>query len=118
MKDSVNTNGHVLLILESANISAQAKKNLLPKYLDNTEASSLLRHRITDLEADLQATEESLQSMVEELQTSNEELQATNEELMASNEELQSTNEELHSVNEELYTVSAEHHRRTYGFNG
>lgn len=112
MKDSVNTNGHVLLILESANISAQAKKNLLPKYLDNTEASSLLRHRITDLEADLQATEESLQSMVEELQTSNEELQATNEELMASNEELQSTNEELHSVNEELYTVSAEHQRK------
>jgi two-component system CheB/CheR fusion protein len=112
MKDSINTNGHVLLTLESTPITAQASKTLLPKYLDNTEASSLLRHRIADLEADLQATEESLQSMVEELQTSNEELQATNEELMASNEELQSTNEELHSVNEELYTVSAEHQRK------
>ena len=104
--------GHVLLTLEQIATSVETEEALLPKYLDSTEASSLLRRRIVDLEADLQATEESLQSMVEELQTSNEELQATNEELMASNEELQSTNEELHSVNEELYTVSAEHQRK------
>ena len=104
--------GHVLLTLETISIPMGKDDAPLPKYLDSTEASSLLRQRIIDLEADLQATEESLQSMVEELQTSNEELQATNEELMASNEELQSTNEELHSVNEELYTVSAEHQRK------
>ena len=104
--------GHVLLTLETHPILMGADDAPLPKYLDSNEASSILRQRIVDLEADLQATEESLQSMVEELQTSNEELQATNEELMASNEELQSTNEELHSVNEELYTVSAEHQRK------
>ena len=104
--------GHVLLTLETVSIPMGKGNAPLPKYLDTQEASSLMRQRIVDLEADLQATEESLQSMVEELQTSNEELQATNEELMASNEELQSTNEELHSVNEELYTVSAEHQRK------
>ena len=104
--------GHILLTLETHAIVMGPDDVPLPKYLDSNEASSLLRQRIVDLEADLQATEESLQSMVEELQTSNEELQATNEELMASNEELQSTNEELHSVNEELYTVSAEHQRK------
>ena len=104
--------GHVLLTLETVSISTRDSDAPPPKYLDGAEASSLLRQRVIDLEADLQATEESLQSMVEELQTSNEELQATNEELMASNEELQSTNEELHSVNEELYTVSAEHQRK------
>ena len=112
LKESSMTTGHVLLTLESAAIPLGSGEPVLPKLLDTNEASSLLRRRIHDLEADLQATEESLQSMVEELQTSNEELQATNEELMASNEELQSTNEELHSVNEELYTVSAEHQRK------
>lgn len=113
LSESNMTNGHVILTVESKSIADDSKaRSRLPKYLDTTEASSLLKQRITDLEADLQATEESLQSMVEELQTSNEELQATNEELMASNEELQSTNEELHSVNEELYTVSSEHQRK------
>ena len=113
LSESNMTTGHVVLTLDKALISNEKnRKSRPPKYLDVTEASALLKQRITDLEADLQATEESLQSMVEELQTSNEELQATNEELMASNEELQSTNEELHSVNEELYTVSAEHQRK------
>lgn len=112
MADSIHMNKHVLLTLESKAVASEKTGKPLPKFLDTTEASLLLKRRIVDLEADLQATEESLQSMVEELQTSNEELQATNEELMASNEELQSTNEELHSVNEELYTVSAEHQRK------
>ena len=112
LKESSMTTGHVLLTLESTAIPVGSSAAPLPKLLDNSEASALLQRRVVDLEADLQATEESLQSMVEELQTSNEELQATNEELMASNEELQSTNEELHSVNEELYTVSAEHQRK------
>ncbi|MGM0418591.1 MAG: chemotaxis protein CheB [Thermodesulfobacteriota bacterium] len=70
------------------------------------------KHRITDLEQELQFTKESLQATIEELETSNEELQATNEELLASNEELQSTNEELQSVNEELYTVNTEHQQK------
>ncbi len=113
LSESNMTTGHTVLTIESKSIDEDKKsKAPLPKFLDTAEASGLLRQRITDLEADLQATEESLQSMVEELQTSNEELQATNEELMASNEELQSTNEELHSVNEELYTVSSEHQRK------
>jgi two-component system CheB/CheR fusion protein len=113
LSSSDMTTGHVVLTIAEASIVADEKLNSkLPKFLDTAEASGLLKQRITDLEADLQATEESLQSMVEELQTSNEELQATNEELMASNEELQSTNEELHSVNEELYTVSSEHQRK------
>lgn len=112
LTESSMTNGHVLLTLESAAIPLVVGDMPIPKLLDSNEASNILQRRVLDLEADLQATEESLQSMVEELQTSNEELQATNEELMASNEELQSTNEELHSVNEELYTVSAEHQRK------
>lgn len=112
LTESSMTNGHVLLTLETASIFPNEADAPVPKLLDSSEASNLLQRRVLDLEADLQATEESLQSMVEELQTSNEELQATNEELMASNEELQSTNEELHSVNEELYTVSAEHQRK------
>lgn len=113
LSESNMTTGHVVLTIEEAPIVPNEQViSKLPKFLDTAEASGLLKQRIVDLEADLQATEESLQSMVEELQTSNEELQATNEELMASNEELQSTNEELHSVNEELYTVSSEHQRK------
>jgi len=93
------TTGHVVLTIEEAPIVPNEQViSKLPKFLDTAEASGLLKQRIVDLEADLQATEESLQSMVEELQTSNE--------------ELQSTNEELHSVNEELYTVSSEHQRK------
>ncbi len=112
LSDSHYATGHVLLTLDAQDIIQPGGDIPPPKFLDRNEASVILQQRIGDLEADLQATEESLQSMVEELQTSNEELQATNEELMASNEELQSTNEELHSVNEELYTVSAEHQRK------
>ena len=112
LTENSTATGHVLLTLESTSIAPEQGGTPAPKLLDSNEASALLQRRVVDLEADLQATEESLQSMVEELQTSNEELQATNEELMASNEELQSTNEELHSVNEELYTVSAEHQRK------
>ncbi len=70
------------------------------------------KHRINDLEQELQYTRENLQATIEELETSNEELQATNEELLSSNEELQSTNEELQSVNEELYTVNSEYQEK------
>ena len=67
------------------------------------------RHRIVNLEQELQKNREALQATIEELETSGEELQASNEELLASNEEMQSTNEELHSVNEELISVNSEH---------
>lgn len=73
-----------------------------------------VKHRITDLEDELQYTKENLQATIEELETSNEELQATNEELLAANEELQSTNEELQSVNEELITVNSEYQSKIH----
>lgn len=64
--------------------------------------------RITDLERELQVSQNDLRSTIGELETVNEELQAANEELLTANEELQSSNEELQSVNEELYTVNSE----------
>ena len=64
--------------------------------------------RITDLEHELQVSQNDLRTTIEELETVNEELQAANEELLTANEELQSSNEELQSVNEELYTVNSE----------
>jgi two-component system, chemotaxis family, CheB/CheR fusion protein len=71
--------------------------------------------RETELEKELQSTQEKMQSTVEEMQASQEELKSTNEELQSANEELQSTNEELtsskeemQSLNEELQTVNAE----------
>ncbi len=76
------------------------------------DIDKVVEQRISDLEQELQFSQESLQATVEELETSNEELQATNEELLASNEELQSTNEELQSVNEELFTVNAEYQEK------
>jgi len=113
MTDENASEAFNLLTIERVKPSAaivDTVANIQP--LDATEATAIMQARISDLERDLLATEESLQSTIEELETSNEELQATNEELMASNEELQSTNEELHSVNEELYTVSTEHQHK------
>ena len=63
---------------------------------------------ISQLQHELNATQESLQTVIEELETSNEELQATNEELQSTNEELQSTNEELQTTNEELQSTNEE----------
>ena len=71
--------------------------------------------RITELEHELQVSQESHQTAIEELESSNEELKSSNEEIQSANEELQSTNEELESskeelqsLNEELQTVNAE----------
>ncbi len=68
--------------------------------------------RITDLEQELQESQNDLKKTIGELETVNEELQAANEELLTANEELQSSNEELQSVNEELYTVNTEYQQK------
>ena len=68
--------------------------------------------RITDLEQELQESQDDLRKTIGELETVNEELQAANEELLTANEELQSSNEELQSVNEELYTVNTEYQQK------
>ncbi len=68
--------------------------------------------RITDLEQELQESQNDLRTTIGELETVNEELQAANEELLTANEELQSSNEELQSVNEELYTVNTEYQQK------
>ena len=68
--------------------------------------------RITDLEQELQESQNDLKTTIGELETVNEELQAANEELLTANEELQSSNEELQSVNEELYTVNTEYQQK------
>ena len=77
---------------------------IVEKYDINITAAQ----RITDLEHELQASQNDLRTTIGELETVNEELQAANEELLTANEELQSSNEELQSVNEELYTVNSE----------
>ena len=77
---------------------------IVEKYDINITAAQ----RITDLEHELQVSQNDLRTTIGELETVNEELQAANEELLTANEELQSSNEELQSVNEELYTVNSE----------
>ena len=79
-------------------------EGIVEKYDINITAAQ----RITDLEHELQASQNDLRTTIGELETVNEELQAANEELLTANEELQSSNEELQSVNEELYTVNSE----------
>ncbi len=99
---------HALITLSEEISSSELPEHIL------IDAEVEVRHRIEELENELQITRENLQSTIEDLETSNEELQATNEELLASNEELQSTNEELQSVNEELFTINNEHQDRVY----
>ncbi|HIQ73926.1 MAG TPA: PAS domain-containing protein [Candidatus Cottocaccamicrobium excrementipullorum] len=82
----------------------QEEGEIQEKYDINTTAA----RRITDLEQELQESQNDLHRTIGELETVNEELQAANEELLTANEELQSSNEELQSVNEELYTVNTE----------
>lgn len=83
---------------------AEETQGIREKYDINQTAA----RRITDLEHELQVSQNDLRTTIEELETVNEELQAANEELLTANEELQSSNEELQSVNEELYTVNSE----------
>lgn len=76
------------------------------------DIDSTAARRITDLEQELQESQDDLRKTIGELETVNEELQAANEELLTANEELQSSNEELQSVNEELYTVNTEYQQK------
>jgi two-component system CheB/CheR fusion protein len=107
MVDRTPDNHYMLITMEPIAPAKPSSDDVASFDLDEES-----KHRIVDLERELQYTRENLQATVEELETSNEELQASNEELLASNEELQSTNEELHSVNEELYTVNAEYENK------
>ena len=88
--------------------AAEAAEGITEKYDINTTAA----RRITDLEQELQESQNDLRKTIAELETVNEELQAANEELLTANEELQSSNEELQSVNEELYTVNTEYQQK------
>jgi two-component system CheB/CheR fusion protein len=88
-------------------------------FLDVSDMSQLQRDLETsnqELETameELQSTNEELETTNEELQSTNEELETTNEELESTNEELETMNEELQSTNEELRTVNDELHERT-----
>ena len=86
----------------------EAESGVREKYDIDTTAA----RRITDLEQELQESQDDLRKTIGELETVNEELQAANEELLTANEELQSSNEELQSVNEELYTVNTEYQQK------
>jgi two-component system CheB/CheR fusion protein len=99
------------LMIVFSDIQENTQSKIREKTGSNTQKSS----RQTELEKELQHTQEQMQSTLEEMQTSQEELKSTNEELQSANEELQSTNEELttskeemQSLNEELQTVNAE----------
>ena len=98
---NIHTGLLAILFIEQGTLQPEG---LTEKYDINTTAAQ----RITDLEHELQVSQNDLRSTIGELETVNEELQAANEELLTANEELQSSNEELQSVNEELYTVNSE----------
>ena len=96
--------GTLIAILFKEHSEQTEQTGIREKYDINQTAAP----RITDLEHELQVSQNDLRTTIEELETVNEELQAANEELLTANEELQSSNEELQSVNEELYTVNSE----------
>ena len=96
-----------MLFTDSRN-PVEEEEGIREKYDINTTAA----RRITDLEQELQESQNDLRKTIGELETVNEELQAANEELLTANEELQSSNEELQSVNEELYTVNTEYQQK------
>lgn len=97
--------GLTALIFHEHQSARPSGDGIQEKYdIDSTAA-----RRITDLEQELQESQNDLHKTIGELETVNEELQAANEELLTANEELQSSNEELQSVNEELYTVNTEY---------
>ena len=94
-----------MLFQESGRLPAEG---IVEKY----DINATVARRITDLEQELQQSQNNLHETIGELETVNEELQAANEELLTANEELQSSNEELQSVNEELYTVNTEYQQK------
>ncbi len=85
------------------------------KLHDRTKNSPECNLMVSELEQELQKSQDELRTTREEMQSSQEELKSSNEELQSANEELQSTNEEMttskeemQSLNEELQTVNAE----------
>ena len=100
--------GLIAMIFQDHRTVETEADGISEKYDINTTAA----RRITDLEQELQESQNDLRKTIAELETVNEELQAANEELLTANEELQSSNEELQSVNEELYTVNAEYQQK------
>ena len=100
--------GLTAMIFREHGQDKQKEDGVEEKYDIDTTAA----RRITDLEQELQESQNDLRKTIGELETVNEELQAANEELLTANEELQSSNEELQSVNEELYTVNTEYQQK------
>ena len=100
--------GLIAMLFRENRDRTEEEDGIREKYdIDSTAA-----RRITDLEQELQESQNDLKKTIGELETVNEELQAANEELLTANEELQSSNEELQSVNEELYTVNTEYQQK------
>ena len=100
--------GLTAMLFTDSQRPAAENEGIHEKYDIDTTAA----RRITDLEQELQESQDDLRKTIGELETVNEELQAANEELLTANEELQSSNEELQSVNEELYTVNTEYQQK------
>ena len=65
-------------------------------------------NRISDLERELEASQNELQDNIQKQQTSSQEQKAVNEEALSVNEEFQSTNEELLTSKEELQSLNEE----------
>ena len=66
------------------------------------------RHRVEELERELQRACDEQQATCEEMRISHEQLNSVNEELQSANEELTTSKEELQSLNEELQTLNSE----------
>ncbi len=73
-----------------------------------SQENRLLRHRVREMEARLDAVIEDYETTLEELRSANEEAMSTNEELQSTNEELQTATEESQSTTEELRTLNDE----------
>ena len=101
IKDFKRASGTILIMFEPVTKAQPVK-------VTARSIKGLTNERISELESELNATQEHLQTTVQELETTNEELQALNEELQSANEELQSSNEELETSNEELQSTNEE----------
>jgi len=102
------TNGRYFLVLFEPVDSEPAKKTKGTPVKNRAARSKAEQSRVSQLEHELDATNEYLQSVVEQYEAANEELQSANEEVQSSNEELQSINEELETAKEELESSNEE----------
>ncbi len=97
---SVKHDGEELLLICFVDAPVAAKRG--------TAATRLEFPRVTELEAELEATRTELQGAIHALEKSGEEQRAINEEALSVNEEFQSTNEELLTSKEELQSLNEE----------